>query len=122
VNLYFVRTRTQTIDCDCRPPRPHGVYHTYNVHKCGCDACRKAANVDVAARKSSPRTTSAEPVRERVLLLRELGVNTKRLAEELGYHPNTLYHVIRRVTARVSVELSEDVFSYPLPTRKDLAS
>ena len=107
MNPYFARTRTQTIDCDCRPPRPHGAYHTYNVHECGCDACRKAASVDVAARKSSPRTTSAEPVRDRILLLRELGVNTKRLAEELGYHPNTLYLVIRRITARVSVELSE---------------
>lgn len=29
------------VDCDCEPQRPHGTTHTYNRHRCGCEACRR---------------------------------------------------------------------------------
>lgn len=34
-------TRTEVIDCSCTPHREHGDPHCYNVHKCGCNACRE---------------------------------------------------------------------------------
>lgn len=112
------RTRFAVVDCDCSKRKGHGTAHVYNYHRCGCDPCREAALRDLAIRKWQPRTTSAAPVRERILLLRERGVTTKRLAAELGYHYNTLNHIVNSQALKTSRELAQDVHGYPLPPRR----
>lgn len=119
----FQPTRPEVvIDCDCSRRAGHGSPHTYSYHGCGCTPCRSAMNRDIAERRTKPRTVDAAEVRDRILLLRDLGVSTKQLSADLGYHYNTLYIIVSGTSRRTSRFLAEDVFSYPLPLQKDTAS
>lgn len=103
------RTRTETIDCDCTPPRRHGTYHTYNQHLCGCDPCKVAER---RLRKSSRRMVPAEVVRKHLLALRDAGIDTKSLARTLGYHEKTLYTIAAGRTTWTRRAIADDIMSY----------
>ena len=111
----FERTRTGTIDCDCSPPRPHGVEHVYNYHGCGCDPCRAAAVEGVAMRRRRPRTVPADWSRDLIALHLSRGARLDRLAADLGVHVTTLRNVRRGDTKHVRRATEEALLNHPLP-------
>lgn len=113
------RTRLAVIDCDCATRRrPHGTAHTYNVHHCGCDACRTAFRRDAAERAAEPRLLPIEPTRDRLALLLERGHTLRSIAQVLGYHYNTIVDLRRSSRTKVRRELAEDITSLPLPPER----
>ena len=114
------RTRLATIDCTCSPHRPHGDQHVYQVHGCGCDACR-AGYQDYLDKRSDARAlgwtayVDNGPAAERIRLLNARGVTTQRLAADLGRSPNTLYQLARQARPRCARALAEEVLAYPIP-------
>lgn len=114
------RRNTPTTDCTCTPPRPHGDQHTYQVHRCGCDACRDGYQQHLARQRDARALgwtayVDNGPAAERIRLLNARGVTTQALAADLGRSPNTLYQLARQARPRCERALAEEVLAYPIP-------
>lgn len=114
------RTRHETIDCTCSPQRPHGDQHVYQVHGCGCEACRSAYQQYLVHLQNDREDgfsayVDAAPVAARIRELSERGVTTRALAEALGRKPGTLYQVARLARPRCRRDLAEAVLEHPVP-------
>lgn len=118
--------RGVTRDCDCIPSRGHGHHHTYDLHGCGCDACRAGGSRYVKqsrylAAQGRQRRRAAEPVRRRIELLKERGYTVKEIAAESGIFYTTLFHLLRSGQATVNARTADAVMAVPVPSRRAVA-
>jgi len=109
------RTRTERHDCTCSHHRPHGHQHTYQRHRCGCDACRTAWNLyiqNLRAGVASGRTSyvPAGPVRDHLAGLTGAGWTIRQVAAVTGWSRHTLY-AISQGRGSCRRELAGDVLS-----------
>ena len=116
------RTRAETHDCDCYTGRPHGTQHTYQMHRCGCDACREAyvaylRELREARAAGRSRFVPVGPARARLHALADAGVPIRLVAERLGYPLASLYSISRAARPTCRREVAESILAQPIPRR-----
>lgn len=110
-------------DCDCARPRPHGSFHTYKVHGCGCDTCRDGAtryrkHGEYLARQGRGRRRPVGPVQQRVRRLRERGLTVDDIAAAAGTSPVTIYGILRGTRSTVTAQVEAAVMGVPVPGQR----
>ena len=110
------RTRHTVHDCTCTPRRPHGDQHVYQVHRCGCDACRSGyqdylADMAQARAVGEEVYVDARPVAARLRSLQAQGVTIRAAAARTSFSASALYQVSRLARPRCRRELAEEVLA-----------
>ena len=83
--------------CDCSADHEHGTRDMYSYHRCRCPACGEANNAyygQTAHLRWKRQWVDPEPVRQRILLLREAGLSVQQMADMCGVQTSVLFHVL----------------------------
>lgn len=115
------RTRTEVHDCNCSSfTRPHGTQHGYQVHHCGCDACRQAylgylRQLQQRRAAGLPTFVPVGPARARLQQLAARGIPIRLVAERLGHSTASIYAISRAARPTCRREVAADILAYELP-------